>query len=90
MYLSCTLFDLTVLSLSVRFKTHDARFKTLASWTNSTTLSRARPMASPEAESGRIPHVKAERVLLFDPEAVEAVLLEARPVRQDRRFIMRA
>jgi hypothetical protein len=29
-----------------------------------------------EAETGRIPHVKAERVLLFDPEAVERVLLE--------------
>ena len=29
-----------------------------------------------EAEAGRIPHVKAERVLLFDPEAVERVLLE--------------
>lgn len=29
-----------------------------------------------EAEAGRIPHVRAERVLLFDPEAVERVLLE--------------
>ena len=29
-----------------------------------------------EAEAGRIPHIKAERVLLFDPEAVERVLLE--------------
>ena len=29
-----------------------------------------------EAEAGRIPHVKAERVLLFDPEAVESILLE--------------
>ena len=29
-----------------------------------------------EAEAGRIPHVKAERVFLFDPEAVEKVLLE--------------
>jgi hypothetical protein len=29
-----------------------------------------------EAEAGRIPHVKAERVLLFDPLTVQAVLLE--------------
>lgn len=29
-----------------------------------------------EAEAGRIPHVQAERVLLFDPETVERVLLE--------------
>ena len=29
-----------------------------------------------EAEAGRIPCVKAERVLLFDPEAVERILLE--------------
>ena len=29
-----------------------------------------------EAEAGRVPHVKAERVLLFDPDTVEAVLLE--------------
>jgi hypothetical protein len=29
-----------------------------------------------EAEAGRIPHVQAERALLFDPETVEAVLLE--------------
>jgi hypothetical protein len=29
-----------------------------------------------EAEAGRIPHVKADTVLLFDPEAVERVLLE--------------
>lgn len=29
-----------------------------------------------EAESGRIPHVKAERVYLFDPDTVEHVLLE--------------
>jgi hypothetical protein len=28
-----------------------------------------------EAEAGRIPHVQAERVLLFDPDTVEAVLL---------------
>ncbi len=29
-----------------------------------------------EAEAGRIPHVKADAVLLFDPETVERVLLE--------------
>jgi hypothetical protein len=29
-----------------------------------------------EAEAGRIPHVQAERALLFDAETVEAVLLE--------------
>ncbi len=29
-----------------------------------------------EAEAGRLPHVQAERVLLFDPEAVEKVLAE--------------
>jgi hypothetical protein len=29
-----------------------------------------------EAEAGRIPHVKADRQLLFDPETVEAVLLD--------------
>lgn len=29
-----------------------------------------------EAEAGRIPHVQAERVLLFDPATVETVLLE--------------
>ena len=29
-----------------------------------------------EAEAGRIPHLQAERVLLFDPETVEAVLVE--------------
>ena len=29
-----------------------------------------------EAEAGRIPHVQAERVLLFDPETVERVLLK--------------
>jgi hypothetical protein len=29
-----------------------------------------------EAEAGRIPHIKAERVLLFDPDAVERVLVE--------------
>jgi hypothetical protein len=29
-----------------------------------------------EAEAGRVPCVKAETVLLFDPEAVERVLLE--------------
>jgi hypothetical protein len=29
-----------------------------------------------EAEAGRIPHVRAEKVLLFDPETVERVLLE--------------
>jgi hypothetical protein len=29
-----------------------------------------------EAEAGRIPHLKACKVLLFDPEVVERVLLE--------------
>lgn len=29
-----------------------------------------------EAEAGKIPHLKADKVFLFDPEAVEAVLLE--------------
>lgn len=29
-----------------------------------------------EAGAGRIPHVKAEKVLLFDPDTVEQVLLE--------------
>ena len=29
-----------------------------------------------EAEAGRIPHLKADTQLLFDPEAVEALLLE--------------
>ena len=29
-----------------------------------------------EAEAGRLPHVKADKVFLFDPEAVEAALLE--------------
>ena len=29
-----------------------------------------------EAEAGRVPHVKAERVYLFDPDAVERVLIE--------------
>ena len=29
-----------------------------------------------EAEAGRIPHVKADTALLFDPETVERVLLE--------------
>jgi hypothetical protein len=29
-----------------------------------------------EAEAGRVPHVRAERVLLFDPETVESVLLD--------------
>ncbi len=29
-----------------------------------------------EAEAGRLPHVQAERVLLFDPETVEKVLVE--------------
>ena len=29
-----------------------------------------------EAEAGRIPHVKAGRVLLFNPDAVESVLAE--------------
>jgi hypothetical protein len=39
-----------------------------------------------EAEAGRIPHVKAEQVLLFDPETVEAVLLaRARQLQRGRR-----
>jgi hypothetical protein len=29
-----------------------------------------------EAEAGRVPSLKAGRAILFDPEAVEAVLLE--------------
>jgi hypothetical protein len=29
-----------------------------------------------EAESGRVPHLRAGKVFLFDPEAVERVLLE--------------
>ena len=29
-----------------------------------------------EANAGRVPHLKAGRSILFDPEAVEAVLLE--------------
>jgi len=29
-----------------------------------------------EAEAGRIPHLKADKVFLFDPATVEAVLLE--------------
>ena len=29
-----------------------------------------------EAEAGRLPCVKAERALLFDPEAVERILVE--------------
>jgi hypothetical protein len=29
-----------------------------------------------EAEAGRIPHLKAGKALLFDPEAVERVLVE--------------
>jgi hypothetical protein len=29
-----------------------------------------------EAEAGRVPHLKADTVLLFDPEAVERALLE--------------
>ena len=29
-----------------------------------------------EAEAGHVPHIKADRVLLFDPETVERVLLE--------------
>jgi hypothetical protein len=28
-----------------------------------------------EAEAGRIPHLKADKVLLFDPETVERILL---------------
>ena len=39
-----------------------------------------------EAESGRIPHVKAERVYLFDPDTVEGILLErARVTQQETR-----
>ena len=29
-----------------------------------------------EAEAGRVPHLKADKVFLFDPETVERVLLE--------------
>jgi hypothetical protein len=29
-----------------------------------------------EAEAGRVPHLKAGKALLFDPETVERVLLE--------------
>jgi len=29
-----------------------------------------------EAEAGRVPHIRADRAFLFDPEAVERVLLE--------------
>ncbi len=29
-----------------------------------------------EAEAGRLPHVKAERSFLFNPDAVERVLLD--------------
>jgi len=29
-----------------------------------------------EADAGRLPHIRAERAYLFDPVAVEAVLLE--------------
>lgn len=29
-----------------------------------------------EAEAGRIPHLRAGRVLLFDPDAVERIVLE--------------
>ena len=29
-----------------------------------------------EAEAGRVPHLKADKVLLFDPETVERVLLD--------------
>ena len=29
-----------------------------------------------EAEAGRVPHLKADKAFLFDPEAVEQVLLE--------------
>ncbi len=29
-----------------------------------------------EAEAGRIPHLKADKVFLFDPETVEKILLE--------------
>jgi hypothetical protein len=29
-----------------------------------------------EAEAGRVPHLRAEKVLLFDVDAVERVLLE--------------
>ena len=29
-----------------------------------------------EADAGRVPHLKAEEVFLFDPGAVEAVLVE--------------
>jgi len=29
-----------------------------------------------EAEAGRVPHVRADRAFLFDPDAVERVLVE--------------
>jgi len=29
-----------------------------------------------EAEAGRLPHVRADRAFLFDPDAVERVLIE--------------
>jgi len=29
-----------------------------------------------EAEAGRVPHIRADRAFLFDPDAVERVLLE--------------
>lgn len=29
-----------------------------------------------EAEAGRVPHVKADRIYLFDPKAVENALLQ--------------
>lgn len=29
-----------------------------------------------EADAGRLPHVRADRAFLFDPDAVERVLLE--------------
>jgi hypothetical protein len=29
-----------------------------------------------EAEAGRVPHLKADKAILFDPDAVESVLLE--------------
>ena len=37
---------------------------------------RKRGLRAREAEAGRVPHLKAGKVFLFDPEAVERVLLE--------------
>ena len=42
-----------------------------------------------EAEAGRVPHLKADRAILFDPDAVESALLErARYVESPRTQIV--